>query len=533
MTTKFYPIRLDFSPAVFPAVGVGTPARRAEAGFSGAALPPLGSNCEISGRERRRERYALQSQSRNWLKNTTNPKGKPWRVVNCNHAMAGGSGVAVLHSQEHGRARYGNLQTCGSGHVCPVCGARLGEYKGEEIRAGMNLHTEAGGHALMVTLTHSHGQDDSLKSMIKAESKALEWMTGHRAYKRLHDELGLVGTIRAREITYGELHAWHPHIHDLWLITVEITPELIADVEDRVWQLWQKACAKFDLPAPRREYGVDVTIAMSPADYLSKFGRDTKWGTARELTKANSKRGKEGRYTPFDLLRGDVPISRAKAEALWREYADATYGATQISWSRGLKDDMGICQVSDDAIASGTVDENKHVRLGMLTPEQWRAVCKAKMRAQVLDEAETGGWSAVQRLVNGLCKVDEQEVSNGSEVVCGDPCRRSSIRGGSRGVPTGTADGGPDRVPAGNGDGDDWSNCDDPRGDGPQAVPPVERFARFQTVAGGRPERDVKAKTSEASGAVCGGGRRAGPFHDRAPEPSLARAHASQGCGDG
>jgi hypothetical protein len=181
--------------------------------------------------------------------------------------------------------------------------------------------------------------------MIKAESKAIQWMTGHRAYKRLHEELCLVGTIRAREITYGEIHAWHPHIHDLWLINADITPELIADIEERVWQLWQKACAKFDLPAPNREHGVNVSIAFSPADYLSKFGRDTKWGTARELTKANSKSGAEGRYTPFDLLRGDVPIDKAKAESLWREYADATYGATQISWSRGLKGAMGIGQV--------------------------------------------------------------------------------------------------------------------------------------------------------------------------------------------
>lgn len=363
-----------------------------------APLVPIAKSPAISDRlqESRRQRYALQSQSRDWLKNTKNPKGKPWRVVNCHHVIAGGVGVSLRQSNTTGRARYGNLQTCGSSFTCPVCGAPLSEYRADEIRAAMNLHTAAGGYALMVTFTHGHSANDRLADLIAGEQAALASMTATRAFKLLKQELGWVGAIRAREATYGFTHGWHPHLHDAWFVSAKPTAALMADVEERLFQMWHKACKKAGLPLPNREHGVSVKHAFSPQDYIAKFGHDTKWGTARELTKANSKRGREERYTPFDLLRGDVPIDPAKARELWREYATATYGTTQISWSRGFKAAMRVEEVSDQQIVSGEVNEESHSLVGMLTPVEWRAVLKAKARAQVLEAVERGGWTAVQ-----------------------------------------------------------------------------------------------------------------------------------------
>ena len=363
-----------------------------------APLVPIAKSPAISDRlqESRRQRYALQSQSRDWLKNTKNPKGKPWRVVNCHHVIAGGVGVSLRQSNTTGRARYGNLQTCGSSFTCPVCGAPLSEYRADEIRAAMNLHTAAGGYALMVTFTHGHSANDRLADLIAGEQAALASMTATRAFKLLKQELGWVGAIRAREATYGFTHGWHPHLHDAWFVSAKPTAALMADVEERLFQMWFKACKKAGLPLPNREHGVSVKHAFSPQDYIAKFGHDTKWGTPNELTKANSKRGREERYTPFDLLRGDVPIDPAKARELWREYATATYGTTQISWSRGFKAAMRVAEVSDQQIVGGEVNEESHSLVGMLTPVEWRAVLKAKARAQVLEAVEHGGWSAVQ-----------------------------------------------------------------------------------------------------------------------------------------
>lgn len=381
--------------------GVAGAAVHPAQGGGGAAVPllvPIAESPAISDRsqESRRQRYALQSQSRDWLKDTKNPKNKPWRVVNCHHAVVGGVGVSLRQSNTTGRARYGNLQTCGSSFTCPVCGAPLSEYRAEEIRAAMNLHTAAGGFALMVTFTHGHSANDRLADLIAGEQQALASMTATRAFKLLKQELGWVGAIRAREATYGFTHGWHPHLHDAWFVGVKPTAALMADVEERLFQMWFKACKKAGLPLPNREHGVSVKHAFSPQDYIAKFGHDTKWGTARELTKANSKRGREERYTPFDLLRGDVPIDPAKARELWREYATATYGTTQISWSRGFKAAMRVAEVSDHQIVSGEVSEESHSVIGMLTTEEWRAVLKAKARAQVLEAVEYGGWTAVQ-----------------------------------------------------------------------------------------------------------------------------------------
>lgn len=393
MTAKFYPTPQNPVPATETVAGFGTSV--AGAGGGGRRKASLGTHCEISGQTARRQRFELQGVARDWLKNTLNPKGKPWRTVNCSWAATSSQGVAVVQNARTGRAQYAGLQRCGSLSLCPICAARISEVRRVEIETAMAVHTAAGGHAIMVTWTHSHSRCDALADLIEGERVAFAVMTAHRRYKAIVAELGVVGVIRAREVTYGEAHAWHPHLHDLWLIAAMPTPQRMAEIREELFALWLQACATAGLPLPNEAHGVSVEHALSAAQYLAKYDRATKWGTGRELSKANSKRGHEGRYTPFDLLRGvgGMPVHRARE--LWSEYAVAMYGARILTWSRGLKAALCIAVVTDDQLVSTEATEEPHSLTALIDPVDWRRVLRVRARSVVLDVAEVGGSPAV------------------------------------------------------------------------------------------------------------------------------------------
>lgn len=373
------------------------------------SFAPLGTYDEISGQispkiglqAARAGRFTLLQAAGDFLRGALTPTAepKPFRVLRCLKNTVPGTGcVAVLAHQETGNARFGQLRRCGSVWTCPMCSAQVSEVRRAEIAAAMTVHTAAGGVALMLTLTHSHRRTDDLKALINGEREAIRSMTAHRKFKEITCELGLIGTIRAREVTYGNANGWHPHTHEVWLIRETPTPDQLQRIRARIFVLWQEACRRAGLPAPSLAHGIDLERAFSPAEYLAKFGHDTKWGSARELTKAHSKRGGQDRYTPFDLLRGILP--EAQAKPLFVAYARAFYGARQITWSRGLKKRMALDEASDSEIVEG--GDEAHRLVSLIGVEEWRKVLKARARSRVLDAAEAGGASAVQAFLDAL-----------------------------------------------------------------------------------------------------------------------------------
>lgn len=307
--------------------------------------------------------------------------------------------AAVLRHVETGRAKFGNLQRCGSVWTCPACAAQITEHRRREVAAVMDLHHQAGGAALMVTLTHSHQRADDLAELLRGERAAHAKLSSWRDFKAIAARLGRVGAIRAREMTWGAAHGWHPHTHDLWLVATLPAPDELERTRLELSALWRRACARAGLPLPDDEHGVSIDVAWAPAEYLAKWGADTKWGASRELTKAHSKRGAEGRWTPFDLLR-DTPLPADQAARLWRGYTGATFGARQLTWSRGLRERLDLAEISDEAIvADGT---ETHERIALIDPADWHRVLAAEARARVLEAAEAAGATGVAAVLASL-----------------------------------------------------------------------------------------------------------------------------------
>ncbi|WP_138756557.1 protein rep, partial [Paenibacillus sinopodophylli] len=211
--------------------------------------------------------------------------------------------VDVYKHRQTQRAFYGGLMICGSVWVCPVCAAKISERRRSELRQAFDAHIASGGHCTMLTLTFSHSRTDKLSDLLEKLSAAtLKFRTGKRSDK-LRAEIGEIGSIRCFEVTYG-VNGWHPHIHLLLMHKIEIDPWERSYLEEKYYDLWEAACAKSDLETSAA-HGLRLDDAHEADTYIGKWGdiMPRTWGVDREMTKANSKKGKEGSMTPFDFLR--------------------------------------------------------------------------------------------------------------------------------------------------------------------------------------------------------------------------------------
>ena len=311
------------------------------------------------------------------------------------HHVQGGDPVVL---RTHHGCHYGNLMVCGSVWACPPCASRVSERRREEIEQAVERHIEeTGGKVFMITLTFPHGAEDNLKKMLKRLRKALTRFKGSRRMGKLKRFLEVVGTIRALEVTWGALNGWHPHVHEIWLLGPEFNEEDLEGLQEELLLLWQRACKRSGFSQPDAYHGVDITVGDDLAGYIAK------WGMGAELTKANIKQGKEGRYTPWDLLRWYDETGEEQAAELFREYVQAFHNARQLVWSRGLKARYGIGKCTDEELAKA--QEEEAVIVIRIPMEDWYRVCWDRGRATVLTLAENGGAPAVWEYLESLRKL--------------------------------------------------------------------------------------------------------------------------------
>lgn len=275
------------------------------------------------------------------------------------------------------RAYYGGLQVCGSVWGCPICAAKISEHRRAELEAAIIAAHALGLQVVLLTLTVRHGLGDDVRVLLRGIRAARRSLVSGRSGAEWTREVGVVGSIRALEVTHG-VNGWHPHLHVLlFLGPHQLTLE---QIQAGYTSRWIDACVKAGLPAPLPGVACQVQDGAHAARYVSK------WGLAEELTKGHIKRARVGR-TPTDLLRAYADGDQRAGE-LWREYAAAFKGQVQLRWSRGLRALLGLPDaLSDEEIAQGT-DAAAEV-LVTLTGYQLRALVGARALCSVLEVAET------------------------------------------------------------------------------------------------------------------------------------------------
>jgi hypothetical protein len=344
--------------------------------------------------ENRIIRYQRQSASRRLLKDKRVSKCLRWKMAKT---------VKVLKSKEHKKCHYGDLMICGSVWDCPVCAGKISERRRVELSHAVDQWKNTGGSVYLVTFTYPHQKQDNLQDLLSKQSKAMIWFYQHRTYKELAKRYQKQGRVRALEVNHGS-NGWHPHIHELWFL--ELNLQDFETLKLEIFTLWVKACSRYDLGEPSWEHGVDVRGGGDASSYIAKFGLEEKkaWSIENEITKASSKKGRNGSRSAFQLL-DDYIEGDKQSGALFSEYSKAFHRKKQLTWSRGLKAVFDLDTMTDEELSQQ--QDDKAVLLAEIEPEQWKAIVststpKHDNRVLVLTLAENGGIDAMNLFISDL-----------------------------------------------------------------------------------------------------------------------------------
>lgn len=352
------------APLALPSGGAG--------GAVGGSLGILTKSCNPP--PPRLERWALQSAAKDIL------KGERIRLC-LRRPVPHAAGVKVLRSLARESFHYGNLMVCGSVWTCPVCASKITEKRRSELSEGVARWQDNGGGVLLLTLTVPHYANQSLAFVLDGLTDARRRMLNRKPWKRLSQSLGIVGQIRAVEVTHGA-NGWHPHFHILLFTANLFSWDSLPVMETMILSQWQSACKAAGLPIPNG-HGVSLEDGSKAAAYA------TKWGLEHEMTKGHVKKGKEGGMTPFDLLRWYLADKSPRAAALFSEYAKQFKGKRQLVWSDGLRGLLDLDnERTDEELAKAQEDDAS--LFAQLPLNVWLQILKADLRGQLLEVCKEG-----------------------------------------------------------------------------------------------------------------------------------------------
>lgn len=318
----------------------------------------------------------------------------------------GNSGVAITRGPD-GTVHGAGTESCSSIWACPVCAAKIRNTRAEEISAGLSNHIAAGGGALLVTLTLPHQAADKLAKTVGLVSSGFRAINAGRAYKEDHDTYGILGHIRAFEVTHGQ-NGWHPHLHVIVALAKPSTRDSAAALESRWQARWDRWLVGRGWPASVVGIGVRVDRVRRDAEatgaYLAKLQEGDKLdrSVGNEVARADLKGGRRGSRVPFEILADFGSDGRAEDLDLWQEFQIATKGRSAIRWSRGLRAILlpDVDELTDEEIAAAEVGGET---VALLSPWLYRKIAgRPYGEAFLLVAAEQGGFAGIVRYVRAM-----------------------------------------------------------------------------------------------------------------------------------
>lgn len=219
----------------------------------------------------------------------------------------------------------------------------------------------------------------------------------------MRERTGFKGAVRALETTYGE-NGWHPHTHELLFLKGD-DEQILSELE-ALRQYWTSAVMKAGL-GQCNQHGFTVGNADEAAAYVSKFGDiepAPRWDTAREMTRQHSKIARKKGRTPFAIL-FDAMNGDGEAKALFREYAEQFKGKRQLYYTPGLRDALGLGEVSDQDLAEvdeKDKDEEPSIVVWTCTRDEWKLLLQFNMRGEFLDIASKHGTEGCYLFLKAL-----------------------------------------------------------------------------------------------------------------------------------
>jgi hypothetical protein len=253
------------------------------------------------------------------------------RARDCGHRPIGGS-VSIVRA-EGKRCKYSGLLRCDSVWGCFVCAGPILARYAADLNAVVEHHGFA--RTLIGSFTTRHDRDDDLRWLRREQSKCFTELLAGRGWGLVTERFGIVGVLRAIDVTFGEASGFHSHLHPLFFLKRSHEAEggrrELAAINAKLFARWcgivrRRMGEKY---VPNEEHGVLLKPCYR-ADYLVKMG------VSLEIAGAFSKRAKNGNYSMLELAaraaEGDEHL-----RAVFREYTHGMKGAKFLTWSKGAK----------------------------------------------------------------------------------------------------------------------------------------------------------------------------------------------------
>ncbi|MFN4231364.1 protein rep [Parvibaculum sp.] len=349
----------------------------------------------------RKERHTLRDRAGELL-DAAAGLSEPGRVARCGKRR--NSPVVEVWVNPEGGAHFRGVETCGSIWTCPVCASKIATKRTAEVEALCDAHVSAKGGLYMATLTLRHKAFQKADALRWQVSRAWEKTQQGGAWVRLKADLGIIGTVRALEVTHGA-SGWHPHLHVL-LFTGELLSDARRDaLEKALFARWESAVKRVGGTCDRKAFHLrEASSAGAGAAYVAK------WGAGQEIAKGAHKDA-AGRSV-WDLLKASE--HDARAGRLFVEFATAFKGARHLTYARGLREWYGLRDpASDEELALEGYDHGEVIdketgeviatdtgRVAVLDSGTWSRVVKLKLTADILAAAIKGGADAVEHLLS-------------------------------------------------------------------------------------------------------------------------------------
>lgn len=292
---------------------------------------------------------------------------------------------------------FAGLSTCGSVWACPVCNSRIQAVRRLEVGVALaNLHANGGGAAFgAITVRHRRGQ--RLDGLFGALTYGIRRVARDKTVAAIRAEMGYIGRVQALEVTIGGA-GWHPHRHPLVMFERPPLQDRLVDLHMAEFRAFRAGVVAkgYDSPLDVAQVLMPVTPDTGEAlgDYFTKSSYSFT-GAGFEMTATQSKRGRgEGSRTPWQLLDSARLTGDADDLDLWNEYELATKGKRALTFSRGLRDRLGIgAEATDEEIADEEVGDKFDT--GFYVTD-WSAVTRrAELGAQLLNVVTpAGNWAA-------------------------------------------------------------------------------------------------------------------------------------------
>jgi hypothetical protein len=345
----------------------------------------------ISAFDRRAARY----QNRQFLWE----RGGLERVRKCGRVRVSPDGLVAVRCS-NGVAGFAGLATCSSVWACPVCNAKIMAVRALEIGGAVTAARARGWFVGMTTLTMRHHRGQSLAQLWDGLAHAWRRVIQGREWaQRRH--LGWRGQVRAVEVTNGP-NGWHVHVHVLLFL------EGGADAAERYQRLsvgmfnrWASGLQSMGFAEPllvgQDWHEIKGADDLALGQYLTKAVDPGTIGL--ELTSSQTKGATWSKtLPPWAYLNAARTLGDAEALRVWQEYETASHGRRQLTWSNGLRDELGIGQeLTDEDIATAEVGTSSD-DVAFITGAGWASLAsrdRVHLIPEILDTVRLGGWVAL------------------------------------------------------------------------------------------------------------------------------------------